>query len=125
VYLVVTLPLIASTDIEPGPPVDTILIESAAAIGAAAATASFERDLVVGGIVVDGANRPVAGARVDLLSAIGVRTAARSNDNGEFTLPGLEPGVYRLRCSHPDHQTPIPQAVTVPLPSGAVRLVLS
>ncbi|HEX7524662.1 MAG TPA: Pvc16 family protein, partial [Gaiellaceae bacterium] len=125
VYLVVTLPLIATTDLEPGPPVDTIFIESAAAIGVAAATASFERDLVVGGIVVDAANRPVSGARVDLLSSIGVRTAVHSNGNGQFTLPGLEPGLYRLRCSHPDHPTPIPQAVTVPLPSGPVRLVLS
>lgn len=125
VYLVVTLPLVAAPDLDVGPPVDAILIDSAAAIGPAAAAADFERELLLGGLVVDAGGHAVAGARVDLLSATGVRAAVKSEPDGQFVLDGLAPGTYRLRCSHPDHPTTVPQSVTVPLPGGPVRLVLS
>ena len=125
VYLVATLPLVAAPSFEAGPPVDAILVDAAAALGAAAVTADFERELVVGGVVVDTGGHAVAGARVDLLSPHGVRVSVRSDPDGQFVLDRLAPGAYRLRGSHPDHPTSVPLTVTVPLPSGPVRLVLS
>lgn len=124
VYLVVTVPVVYDA-IEAGGIVDTILIDSAAAIGPAAVTADFERELLVGGLVVDAGGNAVVGARVDLLSTTGVRAAVTSDPSGQFVLDGLAPGTYRLRCSHPLHPTTVPQTVTVPLAGGPVRLVLS
>jgi hypothetical protein len=124
VHLIVTVPVVYEA-VEAGGIVDTILIDTTAAIGPAAVTADFERELVVGGLVVDSGGNAVAGARVDLLSAAGVRAAAHTNADGQFALDGLAPGTYHLRCSHPNHPTTVPQTVTVPLPSGPVRLVLS
>lgn len=57
------------------------------------------------GVVLD-SERPVAGAKIDLVSASGARAVAsgQSNGKGEFQFTNLEPGQYVLRVSHPEHQ---------------------
>lgn len=55
----------------------------------------------VGGVVTDAAKKPIAGASVILSSAeTGARRTATTDALGEFTIPLVAPGTYRLEVQH-------------------------
>lgn len=74
------------------------------------------RAVTVEGRVVDGSNRPVAGAKISLLTGEGEVSllTTRSGPQGEYAITTVPPGTYRLRVTHPRY-TPWEQ------PSAAVE----
>jgi hypothetical protein len=66
----------------------------------------------VGGLVRDGNNRPVAGAKVVLESAAHASLDRLTDSTGRFAFPNVAIGQYRLTISQPDF-APVVQPVTV------------
>ncbi|HET9225957.1 MAG TPA: carboxypeptidase-like regulatory domain-containing protein, partial [Thermoanaerobaculia bacterium] len=95
-----------------------------AALAAPAARAQTTTSSIRG-VVVDSAG-PIAGATVEAVSTTsGFRRTATSGDDGSFSLPGLDPGVYTLTVSSGAYS---PQSRTVQILIGQdveVSFVLS
>ncbi|MBK9169142.1 MAG: TonB-dependent receptor [Bryobacterales bacterium] len=73
----------------------------AAAVGLAQTT----QGLIAGRIVDSRTGRPVGGARVEYVnSATGTSGTAPSGASGDYALPLLSPGAYRLRVTAADYQ---------------------
>lgn len=82
----------------------------------------LEDSIVLEGLVVDDANRPVAGASLHALQARGVfafmpfdsgaATLARTDEGGRFRLNELAAGPWRLLVRHPEHPDHVEQGET-------------
>jgi hypothetical protein len=121
VYLVVTVPIRTAPEVS-GPPVTTVLADTRVADVAASAAVLA----VIGGVVRTGAPPvPVDGAWVELLTPLNVRLQlARTDAEGRFTFPSVQPGSYQLRASSTTLGPSPPRAIDVPSPSGEYDLTL-
>lgn len=131
IYLAITAPVVHPVQ-DVGGIVDAILLDVGRDAGLFEPPTVAERELVVGGVVLDArppnaaAPLPVAGARVDLLSTAGtIRATTTSGEAGEFAFAGLPPGDYRLGYSHAVIPAHVPTPVTVPVGNGPVQLVFT
>lgn len=116
-HLIVTLPLVRSRR-PVAPPVTTMHV------GYRAPTTP-DTVLHIGGTVLDGADRPVGDAWVQLETSPGGSPlrATRTDGAGRFRMYDLTAGEYRLRAvadALPESTVP----VTVPSPTGTYELVL-
>jgi len=56
----------------------------------------------VTGRVVDPGNATIAGAKVEIVSSeTGVKHSVETNSEGIYTIPSLQPGIYRMEVSKP------------------------
>ncbi len=56
----------------------------------------------VTGRVVDPANATIVGAKVEIVnSETGVKYSVETNSEGIYTIPSLQPGIYRMEVSKP------------------------
>lgn len=112
VYLVVTLPLAREAPIEPGPPVETILVDLA---GFPSADLLEEMFSDIGGHVVTTGGVAIAGAWIELQNAAGLTLAhERSGAAGEFVLSNLEPGDYRIVARANGFAPSAPTPISIP-----------
>jgi hypothetical protein len=66
----------------------------------------------ISGIVVDPAGAAVAGARVELTNvATNVTSSAATNESGNYSMPFLRPGVYRVAVAHAGFQKALRETV--------------
>jgi hypothetical protein len=92
VYLIVTVPLPHVTDLEPGPPVETIHV-TVAAIGADAAELTCD----IGGTIETAGGLPIPGAWVALETPVGLRLDEQhATEDGRYVFAGRPPGDYRV-----------------------------
>jgi len=89
-------------------------------------TVTLDPGAIVSGVLVDGAGKPVAGARVDtdfLADPVNTcsNSTAETDEMGHFVLRGLKPGAVRLKARTEGFLTVKP--LTVDAPIEQVRLV--
>lgn len=114
VYLIVTLPLARTTDLEPGPPVETIHV-SVAPIGSADAA---EAVCDIGGVVSTTAGAPIADAWVVLETTTNERLdEQRTGADGRFVFTARSPGDYVLAVRADGFQVPAPTPIHVVAPA--------
>ncbi len=82
-------------------------------------------DLAIRGFVLDQTAAPVARATVEARSDRSrAVSSTRSDQDGRFTLPGLQAGAYRVAASHPDRGDSAPERVVLGPQASATALTL-
>ncbi len=75
--------------------------------------AQYENGSLVG-VVRDGSGAPVPNAEISIASVTtGVTNQAKTNDQGEYTVPQLRVGVYTVTASAPGFSSAVAQNITV------------
>lgn len=117
VYLIVTVPLAHGTDLEPGPPVETIHV-TVAVVGGGPSEITCD----IGGVVETTTGAPIDGAWLALETAGGVRLdVQRTTPDGRFVFAGLQPGDYGIAAradGFAPPTTPTPIHVVAPAIDG-------
>jgi carboxypeptidase family protein len=76
------------------------------------------------GQVVDQLGAVIPNARITLIGLDGKERAARSNAAGEFSIPNLPPGVYKLTVAFKGFQTHVEENIKAPLADSRLKIVL-
>jgi hypothetical protein len=117
VYLIVTLPVILTTEIA-GPMVTTRIME----IGQTGKLDTAETWIQIGGHVLDATVDPpvaISGAWVRLETINGDPLQTTTSDElGRFTFGALQPGLYQVSWRAVGYAVPAPHPIEVPSPTG-------
>ena len=87
-----------------------------------AATPLFAQSSAVSGHVIDGSGLPISGALIDIVSSqTGEMTNSRTNDEGYYLFPPLNPGAYVIHASAPKFSKATVESVTLEV--GGSRVI--
>lgn len=77
------------------------------------------------GQVVDQLGAVIPNARITLIGQDARTRAARSNHNGEFTIPNLPTGSYKLTAAFKGFRTHVEEGVKAPLANSPLKIVMT
>src|SRR5215510_1285908 len=86
--------------------------------------AAIEQNTTLRGQVVDQLGDAIPNATIALIGQDGKERAARSNNNGEFSIPNLPPGIYKLTAAFKGFQSHVEEEIKAPPADSPLKIVM-
>jgi carboxypeptidase family protein len=87
--------------------------------------AAIAQNTTLRGQVVDQLGAAIPNAAIALIGQDGKERAARSNNNGEFSIPNLPPGVYKLTAAFEGFHTHVEEKIKAPPDDSPLKIVMT
>jgi hypothetical protein len=86
---------------------------------------SIAQGTTLRGQIVDELGAVIPNAEITLISQDGKQRTARSNHNGEFSIPNVTPGIYTLTSAFKGFQTHIESDLKLPISKGLLTITMT